>query len=42
LVSVTEARACGNYSYRDVVGTAQYLDRNDAIVGKSGRHGCRG
>ena len=29
-----EARAYGAYSHRDVVGTAQYLDRNDAIMQK--------
>ena len=41
LASVIEARAHGIHLRRDVVGAAQYLDRNDAIMGKSARHCCR-
>jgi hypothetical protein len=32
---VTEARAHGIYSHRDVVGAAQHLDRYDAVMGES-------
>ena len=28
--------------HRDVVGTAQHLDRYDAVMGESPRHRCRG